>query len=97
MAPIALRQRTLDLAGNVSISSATLTVTVDTAAPAAPIIANDTINANNSVTLSGTAAADSTVTVYDGLAELGTTTANVIGAWGYTTALIAGTQTSPRQ
>ena len=49
------------VAVNVSAASAALTVTVDTIAPAAPQIVNDTVNANDSVTLSGTAAANSTL------------------------------------
>ena len=67
---------------------------IDTTAPAAPVIANDAINANNSVTVSGTAEANSTVTVYDGLAALGTTTASAAGAWSYTTGMLGtGAQT----
>ncbi len=82
-----------DAAGNVSAASIALTVTVDTVAPAAPVIAGDTINSNNSVTLSGTAAANATITLYDGATDLGTTTANGSGAWTYTTgALTAGSQ-----
>ena len=73
------------VAVNVSAASAALTVTVDTIAPAAPQIVNDTVNANDSVTLSGTAAANSTLDVFDGSTELGTTTTNGSGAWSYTT------------
>ena len=66
---------------------------IDTTPPAAPVITNDTINANNSVTLSGTAEADSTVSVYDGQTVLGTTSANASGAWSYTSGILAnGTQ-----
>ena len=79
-----------DGAGNNASLSGTLspagTLQIDTTAPAAPVIVNDTINGNNSVTLSGTAEANSTVTVYDGQTTLGTTTANASGAWSYPTA-----------
>jgi hypothetical protein len=57
---------------------------IDTAAPAAPVFVNDTIDGNN-ITLNGTAAANSTITVYDGQTTLGTTSVNGSGAWSYTT------------
>ena len=58
------------------------------------MIATDTVNANNSVTLGGTAEAGSTVTVYDAQTVLGTTTTNASGVWTYTTApLSSGPQT----
>ena len=73
--------------------SSSLTFTYDTAAPGAPVIATDTINGNNSVTLGGTAEANTTVTVYDAQTVLGTTIANASGAWSYTTApLTSGSQ-----
>jgi hypothetical protein len=62
---------------------------IDTTPPAAPVITSDVVNANNSVTLTGTAEANSTVTVYDGQTALGTTTANVSGAWTYSTGALA--------
>ena len=81
-----------DSAGNNANFSGTLTpsgtLQIDTTTPTAPVIANDAINANNSVTLSGTAAANSTVTVHDGQAALGTTTASAVGAWSYTTSVL---------
>ena len=82
-----------DSAGNAaSLSLTGLTQSgpqIDTTPPTAPVIASDAINTNNTVTLSGTAEADSTVTVYDGQAALGTATANASGAWTYTTATLA--------
>ena len=86
-----------DSAGDAATFSGTLTpagiLQIDTIPPAAPAIANDTINGNNSVSLTGTAEAKSTVTVYDGNTALGTTTANTRGAWTYTTGtLLNGTQ-----
>jgi hypothetical protein len=82
-------------AASLSLTGATQTgPQIDTTAPAAPAIANDIINANDSVTLTGTAEANSTVTVYDGQTALGTTTTNGSGAWNYTTSTLApGTQT----
>src|SRR5262249_41119550 len=76
--------------GNVSAASAALSVTVDTVAPGAPIISSystdsgtlgDGITNDNTLTLTGTAAAGSTVSVYDGATLLGTTTANGSRPW----------------
>ena len=87
-----------DAAGNTSAASAALNVTVDAPAPSAPAIAsysNDTgavgdgITNDNTLTLIGTAAANSTVKVYDGATLLGQATANGSGAWSYTTAALA--------
>ena len=73
-------------------------MTVDTAAPAAPAIASfstdsgaagDGITNDNTLTLTGTAEANSTVKVYDGATLLGTVTANGSGAWSFTTGALA--------
>ena len=62
--------------------------------PAAPKIASfssdtgtagDHITSDKTVTLAGTAAANSTVKVLDGTTQLGTATADANGAWHYTT------------
>ena len=87
-----------DGAGNSASLSGTLspagTLQIDTTAPGAPVITSDSVNGDNSVTLTGTAEANGTVTVYDGQAALGTTTANASGVWSYTTTPLAnGTQT----
>lgn len=59
--------------------------------PTAPVISADTVN-GDAVTLKGTAAANSTVTVLDGTTRLGTSTTNGSGAWTFTTgALTVGT------
>ena len=88
----------VDAAGNVGAASAALSVTIDTAAPAAPAIASfstdsgvagDGITSDNTLTLTGTAQANSTVRVYDGATLLGTATADGSGAWTYTTATLA--------
>ena len=79
-------------------TSAPVTVTIDTAAPAAPAItgySNDTgtpgdgITADTTLTLTGTAEAGATVTIFDGATQLGTALANGAGAWSFTTAPLA--------
>ena len=73
--------------------SASVTFIYDTVAPLAPQIATDTVNGDHSVTLSGSAEANATVTLYDAGTILGTTAANASGAWTYTTGVLAsGTQ-----
>ena len=74
-----------DAAGNAGPVSSALSVTIDTTAPAAPIIADDTIVNTNEMMLTGTAEANSKVTIFDGTTLLGTATANGSGAWSYTT------------
>jgi hypothetical protein len=78
-------------------------VTIDTAAPSAPSITSVTDDvapvtgtvANNgstndtTPTLSGTAEANSVVTIKDGATTLGTVTANGSGAWSFTTAALS--------
>ena len=87
-----------DGAGNAAnlsgaVTNPTGTLQIDTTAPTAPVITGDTVNANSTVALTGTAEANTTITVYDGSTELGTTTASAGGAWNYTTgALSSGTQ-----
>jgi hypothetical protein len=58
-----------------------------TSAPAAPTIPYGVVNSNDSLTLTGTAPAGSTVTVWDGgVNPLGTTTASNSFVWSFTTA-----------
>ncbi len=87
-----------DAAGNTGTASAALNVTVDTTAPVAPSIASfstdsgtvgDHITNDNTLTLTGTAEANSTVKVFDGATLLGSVTASGTGAWTYTTAALA--------
>jgi FlaG/FlaF family flagellin (archaellin) len=57
-------------------------------------VSSNTLVNTNQVKLSGTAEANSTVTVYDGNAEVGMGTTNSAGAWSITTnALSTGSQT----
>ena len=74
-----------DAAGNTSPRSSALSVTTDTTAPNAPVIASDAIVNTDQVLLTGTAEANSKVTVLDGATLLGTTAADSTGAWSYTT------------
>ena len=78
-----------DAAGNVSAAS-TLNVTIDTVAPNAPVITGNTIVNTNQVQLTGTAAAGSTVKLFDGTTVLATLTANASGAWSFTTGALPG-------
>src|SRR5664280_22601 len=87
-----------DAAGNAGAASTALARTIDTTAPAAPIIAafstdsgtvGDHITNDNTPTLTGTAEANSTVNGYDGATLLGSATANGSGGWTYTTAALA--------
>ena len=79
-----------DGSGNTSNSSAALPVTIDTTAPDAPAIASGGGDSSDSTpTLTGTAEANSTVTVYDGNTSLGTTKAAANGTWTFTTAALA--------
>ena len=83
-----------------------LSVTVDTAAPAAPTIASfstdsgtvgDGITNDNTLTLTGTAEANATVKVFDGATLLGSAVANGSGAWSYTTAALRQRQPQPHR
>ena len=87
-----------DAAGNTGAASTALAVTIDTTAPVAPTIASfspdsgvvgDHITNDNTLTLTGTAEANSTVKVYDGATLLGSAVANGSGAWSYTTAALS--------
>ncbi|MDO3510289.1 Ig-like domain-containing protein, partial [Ralstonia pseudosolanacearum] len=82
-----------DAAGNVSAASSAFPLTVDTAAPAAPVL-----NPSNGTALSGTAEAGSTVSLDlngDGTPDA-TVTADASGNWTYTptTPLVDGTVVS---
>ena len=73
-----------DAAGNVSPASATRTITVDTAAPAAPTITTpsaDILQASATINLSGGAEPGATVKVLEGSTVRATTTASGQGLW----------------
>jgi hypothetical protein len=93
-----LTSKATDAAGNISVASAALAVTIPSTPTAAPTIASfspdsglvgDHTTNDNTLTLMGTAVADSTVTVFDGTKQLGTATVNGSGAWTFTTAALA--------
>ena len=78
--------------GQTSAASGAVSVTVDNLAPTVPVLSSNSIVNTNQVKLSGTAEANSTVTVYDGATAVGTGTTNSSGAWSITTnALSTGT------
>ena len=87
-----------DAAGNRSDASAATTVTVDTTAPATPVIASfgddtgapgDRITSDDTLTLTGTAEANAAVEIFDGAVSLGTVTADGAGNWTFTSTSLA--------
>jgi hypothetical protein len=94
-----------DVAGNVSPASAPLTLTIDTAIPAAPAgltlapasdsgVAGDDITNDTTPEIIGTGIAGETITLHDGATIIGTGTVGSDGTWGIVaTALIAGSHT----
>jgi hypothetical protein len=88
-----LTAKTVDKAGKMSDASAVLAAKIDTHAPDAPKIASVSSDGNkiadkgvagsDHVTLTGTAEANSTVSIFDGNKQVGTATANDKGAWNY--------------
>ncbi|MGK8542453.1 BapA/Bap/LapF family large adhesin [Enterobacter cloacae] len=97
--------RETDPAGNQSAPSAGFTIVVDTSSTT-PVIVNVTDDVGNTATtvvsgnttndatptLSGTAEANSVVTIFDGNTQIGIVTADGTGAWSFTpeTALVEG-------
>jgi len=75
--------------GQTSVASSAASVTVDTHAPAAPVLVSDSVVNTNHLQVSGTAEASSTVTVFDGTTAVGTATASTSGAWSVTTGALA--------
>ena len=76
-----------DAAGNTSVDSNTNTFTVDTLPPPAPIVqtpANGSSTNDATPTMTGTAEANSTVTVYVDGSSAGSTTADTGGSWSFT-------------
>jgi hypothetical protein len=75
--------------GQTSTASAALTVTVDTVAPTVPVLSANSVVNTNQVQLSGTAEANSKITVYDGTTVVGTGTTNSSGTWNITTSALS--------
>jgi hypothetical protein len=91
---IVVKARIKDRAGNLGTSSSTLTIVVNTALPAAPILAlasssdtgtsaTDRITARNTPTFSGTGTNGDTIKIYSGSTELGSTVV-AGGVWSIT-------------
>jgi hypothetical protein len=91
----------IDAAGNgPSVASSALSVTIDTAVPAAPSApdlttasdtgasSTDNITSDTTPTFTGTAEAGSTVTLFAGATQVGTATATA-GSWTITTGILA--------
>ena len=88
-----------DVAGNVSAASAALALTIDTTAPAAPVISGISPDTGTSssdgltdiakVTVTGTAVNNSTVALSDNGTVVGTVTANGTGAWSIANVVLA--------
>jgi hypothetical protein len=72
-----------DTAGNTSVASAKLPVTIDTTAPNAPATTNVTVNANGSAKLAGMAEVGSTVSVFDLSKQLGVAAVDGRGNWTF--------------
>ncbi|TYO61580.1 family 16 glycosylhydrolase [Bradyrhizobium hipponense] len=83
-----------DGAGNASASSGPLNVTVDTRAPAAPVLTSGMPAASNAIIVSGTAEGGSTVRLYEGSTLLGTGVAALSGAWSITAGSLTAGQHS---
>ena len=97
-----LYARVTDVAGNTSVASASVTVTVDTIAPTAATLSASNNNGatatqilNNGITndstpaLNGTAEAGARVTISDGTTVLGSVTAGSNGQWSFITPTLA--------
>ncbi|MBA7773087.1 MULTISPECIES: BapA/Bap/LapF family large adhesin [Enterobacter] len=96
--PHAITFNATDAAGNTGSTTAPFNLTVDTAPPAAPAITTAGDNAGSvqtpltsgqstddtTPTLTGTAAANATVTIYENGQPVGTALADGAGAWSFT-------------
>ncbi|MDO2432038.1 Ig-like domain-containing protein [Enterobacter bugandensis] len=107
--PHAITFNATDAAGNVGTATAPFNLTVDTGVPSAPVIsaAADNVGSiqtpltsgqstdDTTPTLSGTATANATVTIYENGQPVGTALADGTGAWNFTpsTPLAAGSHT----
>ena len=88
-----------DAAGNQSGAATVTPWTIDTTAPATPVVASvtvdtgisttDQITNDNTLTVTGTAATNSIVNVFDSGVLVGTTTASGTGAYSITTSVLA--------
>jgi uncharacterized repeat protein (TIGR02059 family) len=97
--PYAITATATDAAGNVSVASAALAITVDTTAFGAPTgldlaalddNADNITNQTSALTITGQTQPNARVELFDGTTSLGTTTANVSGAFSIDVTLAAG-------
>ncbi|MDH3369559.1 MAG: Ig-like domain-containing protein, partial [Gemmatimonadota bacterium] len=89
--PHSLTATATDVGGTSPASTPAVTFTVDTQAPAAPVITAPTEGQTVTTatpTITGTAEANALVEVFDGVTSLGTTVATG-GAWSLTPAVLA--------
>jgi uncharacterized repeat protein (TIGR03803 family) len=77
-----------DAAGNTSVLSQTLSFSVDTSAPVSAV-AGVAVGGDGAATVSGSAEAGSTVTLYDGASVIGAVTAGAGGTWSYPVGVLA--------
>jgi hypothetical protein len=85
--PISVTAR--DAAGNTS-TAANSSITLDTVAPVAPTISAPSLTNNTNVAVTGSAEANSTVKVYEGVTLKATIAANGSGSWNTTVSLTEG-------
>ena len=95
----ALTVTATDAAGNTGIATSLGTWVIETTAPSAPLItsvsvdtgisSNDQITMDGTLTVTGTAEANSVVKIFDNGVLVGTTTASVTGAYSVTTSALA--------
>src|SRR5205807_6543657 len=86
-----VQAKATDKAGNTA-TTANRTFRVDTVAPAAPVITVPAASAfvnTGTPTISGTAEANSVVTVKEGVTTLGTATTNAAGSWSLTSSSLS--------
>jgi len=82
-----------DTAGNVSVASSGLAVTIDTTAPAVPAVTGissdnganttDGITTDTTLVINGTGPANTSIEVFRGGVSIGTTTSDGTGAWSF--------------
>jgi Bacterial Ig-like domain len=82
----AITAKATDLAGNVGTASAALSVTIDATAPAAPSVTND-----STTVISRASEANATITLSDGVTQIGTGSTNGAEAWSIPIVLTTGT------
>ncbi len=102
--PHAISLTATDAAGNTGPASGTVSFSVDTGAPAAPVltaigddagtvtapISDGTTTDDTTPTFTGSAEPDATITIRDGAAILGTAIADAAGTWSFTPATPLG-------